>query len=673
MQRVLWAGVLIGLFGAGLVTLGFATAGGEMVTDSTASGPLADAGLDQTADRWTTVYLDAGGSVAPDGDITNYEWSIETPGGDSIKPSCVDCVRSTFVAAEVGVYAVSVAVTDDSNRTDTDTLYVTVEERDVPEATLDGPDSVSVGENGTFTLDGVAGEEQLWSALWQVDGAYHDSEHLGGENSVVLETNVTFDDPGVHEVTGTVDDEVGFQASDSVEVTATTDGPHFAVAVTNTSTPVFEGESLFVNATISNVGGKSATQSVWLAHDDGTVLDVLEGVSLEAGEDENVMLEWETDAGDAGAYDLGVHSEDDTDTTTATVEGSSSGEPEFLVEYLQSPPERVDPGETVQPTVRVTNNGSDEGTQAVTLVDIHGTPAASVDLTLEAGADEDVTTLSWETTESDVGVGNLSVYTEDDQASEELMVGSPPSFEVGYEGHSDFGPEEYWNDTLYYGVYVENTGDFEDTQTIEFNLTDWDWGHKTIPSDYQPIDEKELTLEAGEFELIDFAWKEAAHELAIHCDDLWFCSGDFYQFRRGYVEVTSDDDRVDRQVIPQLGPPPEERMLGFIESWRGSTLDAEVDGEGFVDAIVVSGDENNTEDFDEGSTDVAGHAYVNNTRHFIGPDGQIEGVGDNQLEKIDEVCFGFGDGVMGDISDEDIDGPDSLPYMPQNAYRCDEP
>ena len=672
MQRVLWIGVLVGLLGAGLVTVGFPTAGGEAVTDATDPGPFADAGLDQTVDRWTTVYLDAGGSVAPNGEITAYEWSIETPVGDSIEPSCADCARSSFVPEEVGVYPVSVTVTDDSDRTDTDTLYVTVEERDVPEATLDGPDSVSVGENATFTLDATAGQEPLWSALWQVDGAYHDSEHLGGENAAVLETNVTFGDPGVHEVTGMVDDEFGFQASDSADVSVTADGPYFAVAVRSTSTPVSEGESLLVNATISNVGGESATQSIWLTHD-GTVLDVVHGVSVEPGEDENLTLVWQTDAGDAGTYDLGVHSEDDTDTATVTVEGSSAGEPEFLLEYLDSPPERVDPGETVHPTVRVTNNGSKEGTQTVTLVDIHGTPAASVDLTLGAGEAQDVTSLSWETTESDVGIGNLSVHTEDDQLRDELMVGSPPSFEVGYEGHSDFGPDDYWNDTLYYGVYVQNTGDFADTQTIEFNLTEWGWGHRTIPSDYQPIGEKELTLEAGEFELIDFAWEEAAHELALHCNDLWFCSGDFYQFRRGYVEVTSDDDSVDRRVIPQIYPPPEERMPGFIESWRGSTLDAEVDGEGFVDAIVVSGDETNIEDFEEGSPDVAGHAYINNTRHFIRADGKIEGVGDNQIEKIDEVCFGFGDGVMGDIGDDDIDGPDSLPYMPQNAYRCDDP
>jgi len=36
--------------------------------------PLAEAGLDQTVDNGTTVYLDAGGSVDPDGSLAAVSW-----------------------------------------------------------------------------------------------------------------------------------------------------------------------------------------------------------------------------------------------------------------------------------------------------------------------------------------------------------------------------------------------------------------------------------------------------------------------------------------------------------------------------------------------------------------------------------------------------------------------
>lgn len=50
--------------------------------------PMAEAGLDQEAVVNGTVYLDAGGSLDPDGEIGDYAWSIETPGGNTTVPDC---------------------------------------------------------------------------------------------------------------------------------------------------------------------------------------------------------------------------------------------------------------------------------------------------------------------------------------------------------------------------------------------------------------------------------------------------------------------------------------------------------------------------------------------------------------------------------------------------------
>ena len=92
--------------------------------------PLADAGLDQSTTVGSTVYLDGGGSVDPDGEIEAYDWSIETPSGETVRPRDPDSVTTRFVPDETGRYEVRVTVTDEDGQTQSDTLYVDVEEAD---------------------------------------------------------------------------------------------------------------------------------------------------------------------------------------------------------------------------------------------------------------------------------------------------------------------------------------------------------------------------------------------------------------------------------------------------------------------------------------------------------------------------------------------------------------
>lgn len=91
--------------------------------------PLADAGLDQTVEQGTTVVLDATGSRDPDGTIVAYEWTIETPRDRVITPAEATQPRTTFRATEPGLYRVTITVTDDDGLSTSDTLYVTVGQR----------------------------------------------------------------------------------------------------------------------------------------------------------------------------------------------------------------------------------------------------------------------------------------------------------------------------------------------------------------------------------------------------------------------------------------------------------------------------------------------------------------------------------------------------------------
>lgn len=88
--------------------------------------PLVDAGLDQNVRRGTTVYLDGGGAVDPDGEIVAYEWRIETPRGEQSVPEDPNAETTRFVPDEVGRYRVTLTVTDGDGATESDTLYVDV-------------------------------------------------------------------------------------------------------------------------------------------------------------------------------------------------------------------------------------------------------------------------------------------------------------------------------------------------------------------------------------------------------------------------------------------------------------------------------------------------------------------------------------------------------------------
>lgn len=89
--------------------------------------PQAEAGLDQDAQVNTTVFLDAGGSLDTDGEITRYEWSIETPNGTVLTPNCTNCTQTWFVPTQRGLYNVTIEIVNDDGARMEDTLFVVVE------------------------------------------------------------------------------------------------------------------------------------------------------------------------------------------------------------------------------------------------------------------------------------------------------------------------------------------------------------------------------------------------------------------------------------------------------------------------------------------------------------------------------------------------------------------
>ncbi|OIB55726.1 serine protease [Natrialba sp. SSL1] len=97
------------------------------------------------------------------------------------------------------------------------------------------------------------------------------------------------------------------------------DGVDFQVEITDTNEPVTEGETLTVDAMVSNAGEEGDTQTVTLADFDGDVVDST-NVGLGESESSNVSLTWETESSDAGDGNVTVESDDDADTHEVTVD-----------------------------------------------------------------------------------------------------------------------------------------------------------------------------------------------------------------------------------------------------------------------------------------------------------------------------------------------------------------
>ena len=100
----------------------------------------------------------------------------------------------------------------------------------------------------------------------------------------------------------------------------TPDPADFSVEIVGTDVPVDEGEELAVTVAVENVGDQQGTQTVTLTDFDGRQQDSVD-VTLASGNSDTVTLAWSTEVGDAESGSVTVQSENDTDTTSVTVDG----------------------------------------------------------------------------------------------------------------------------------------------------------------------------------------------------------------------------------------------------------------------------------------------------------------------------------------------------------------
>lgn len=272
---------------------------------------------------------------------------------------------------------------------------------------------------------------------------------------------------------------------------AVADDADFAVEITEVNgdavdhedgLTVDEGGDLTVVAEISNDGSSADTQEIVLESTDRERQDS-DVVTLDAGDQTTVELSWAT-VPERPERDISpvVKSTNDADSVGVTVLWS-----EFTVDSLHSEPTEVRGGETVTFEARILNIGTDSDIQDIELRNHEGTVVGTVSDEELAGTESTTQTFTV-TAPTDPGRYDYRVSTDDVTVAEPLTVLSPASFDVSIVDTAVSGT------TLSVDAVVENNGDLEDTQPVEFSVNG------------SVADTTDVTLAGGESTDVSFSY-----------------------------------------------------------------------------------------------------------------------------------------------------------------------
>jgi uncharacterized cupredoxin-like copper-binding protein len=296
----------------------------------------------------------------------------------------------------------------------------------------DFDDPVTEGENVTVdvTIENTGSETDTQTIDLNVDNDQDGSFDIDADE----ETDVELDPGESRSVTLTYTTQDGDAPAIDFEVlsddnreerTVTVNAPaFFDVNVTDTNSPVTEGETLEVDVNVTNTGDNPDTQTLNLTDTGFTSAeqDTVD-VSLAPGAYNNsITLEWPTSDGDAGSGNVTVFSENTSDAAAVTVQ-----EPPFFDVEITGTNSPVTETDTLTVDVNVTNTGGVQDTQTLNLTDtgFNNAEQDTVDVTLAAGVYNNSITLEWPTSDGDTGTGNVTVFSENDSDLTEVTVESP--------------------------------------------------------------------------------------------------------------------------------------------------------------------------------------------------------------------------------------------------------
>lgn len=340
--------------------------------------------------------------------------------------------------------------------------------------------------NATIENTGDAGGTQTIDLL--IGDSVEDSRTLtldqNGSQQVSLQWQTDPGDAGTYQTSVASED-----AFDGTNVIVEEpEPPSFDVTIDSTNSPISEGERLNVTAQIENSGDVSDTQTLELRI--GDIIQDARSVSLAGGTSTNLTFDWETELGDAGAYNATVSSENDTALTDVSVRERDPANFAVDINTTNGP---VLEGEMFRVTATVYNTGSLADTQSVDL-GIDGTVVDSRMVTLEQG-DSETITLEWNTTLGDAGLHSAEVASANDSDWSNATVLAEGALHLSINSTNSPVVE---GDELQVTATVLNTGDTETSQSVTLNI-----GEETV-------DTTNISLPGGASESVTLTWQTEA-------------------------------------------------------------------------------------------------------------------------------------------------------------------
>ncbi|AGN01442.1 peptidase S8/S53 subtilisin kexin sedolisin [Salinarchaeum sp. Harcht-Bsk1] len=399
--------------------------------------------------------------------------------------SSTETLSWTTTAGDNGTHTVAINSENDSAST-TVTVQTpanfSVQIDDTNSAVVEG-DTLQVNA----TVNNTGGTTATQNVTLALNGTQEDSESVslnGGENqSVTLNWSTTDGDAG--DYTAAVN-----TSNDSATTSVTVQEPaNFSVTAISSNAPVTEGANLTVDATIQNVGDVSGTRNITLALNDSVGVQDYQSVSLGAGNQTTLTLNWTTAGGDAGDYNATVNASDDSNATSVRVDAPAY----FAVESVTSPNAPVVEGETLQVNATINNTGDLSATQNVTL-ELNGSVGVVDNQSVSLGAESQTTiALNWTTADGDVGDYTASVNSSNESTSTSVRVDEPANFSVTVDSTNSPVVE---NDTLQVNATIQNVGDRNGSQTVNLSIN----------GSVGEVDNQTITLDVGESTTHTFNW-----------------------------------------------------------------------------------------------------------------------------------------------------------------------
>ncbi|WP_431359057.1 CARDB domain-containing protein [Halovenus amylolytica] len=417
-------------------------------------------------------------------------------------------------------------------------------------------------------------------------------------------------------------------------------GSNFDVTITDTNSPVEVGEELEVTAEVENTGDLEDTQDVEFRFDGD--LQETQSITLGEGDSQTVTFEFDTDGVAPGDYDTEVQTDDSSDTADVTIEEVPE-EAEYTLSNLDPADATVtESDDPIDISADVENVGDETGEQDIELsiTDDSGSVVYSdtvEDVELDGG---NSTTVTFE----DAPAGDLApgeytheVSSDDDSTAGSLTVEEAPDEAFFGVTITATNSPVVVGGELTVTAEVENTGDIQDAQNIEFSF------------DGSLEDTESISLDGGDSETVSFNF-----------DTTDIVPGDYT------VTVASDDESDAADVTVDEAPEEADFQLSNLDPTDATVTEGDDPIDISADVENV-GDETGQQDLELSITDDSDSVVYSDT------------VEDVELDGGDSTTVTFEDAPAGDLApgeythevaseDDSIAGSLTVEEVPDEAF-----